>query len=85
MIYPQMTEKVTINEIPHPKYSSHMFMNRTRFCNIKDLVYEDTYNQQYGPALVAVWSKALPLTASCLSPLPQFKSRPGNVRKLPVT
>ena len=23
-----------------------------------------------GPALMAVWSKALPLTASCLSPLP---------------
>ena len=40
-----------------------------------------------GPALMAVWSKALPLTAvaSCLSPLPGFESRPGHVRKLPVT
>ena len=32
-----------------------------------------------------VWSKALPLTASCLSPLPRFKSQPEHVRKLPVT
>ena len=36
-----------------------------------------------GPALTAVWSK--PLTARCLSPLPGFESRPGYVRKLPVT
>ena len=34
---------------------------------------------------MAVWSKAPPLTAHCLSPLPGFKSRPGHVRKLPVT
>ena len=36
---------------------------------------------------MAVWSKVLPLTAmaSCLSPLPGFESRPGHVRKLPVT
>ena len=26
-----------------------------------------------GPALMAVWSKALPLTASCLLPLPGFE------------
>ena len=38
-----------------------------------------------GPALTAVWSKAPPLTARCLSPLPGFESRPGHVRKLPVT
>ena len=38
-----------------------------------------------GPALMAVWSKALPLTASYLSPLPGFESRPERVRKLPVT
>ena len=38
-----------------------------------------------GPALTAVWSKALPLTARCLSPLPGFESQPGHVRKLPVT
>ena len=33
----------------------------------------------FGPALMAVWSKALPLTASCLSPLPGFESLPGQV------
>ena len=38
-----------------------------------------------GPALMAVWSKAPPLTARCLSPLLGFKSRPGHVRRLPVT
>ena len=34
---------------------------------------------------MAVWSKALPLTASCLSPLSGFVSLPGHARKLPVT
>ena len=35
---------------------------------------------------MAVWSiKASPLTARCLSQLPGFESRPGHVRKLPVT
>ena len=38
-----------------------------------------------GPALTAGWSKAPPLTARCLSTLPGFESRPGHVRKLPVT
>ena len=37
-----------------------------------------------GPALTAVWPKAPPLTARCLSPLPGFESRPGHVGKLPV-
>ena len=37
------------------------------------------------PAPMAVWSKALPLTASCLSPLPGFESKSGCVRRLPVT
>ena len=32
-----------------------------------------------------MWSKELPLTASCLSPLSGFESRPGQVRKLPGT
>ena len=32
-----------------------------------------------------LWSKVLPLTARCLSPLPRFESWPGHVRKLPVT
>ena len=35
--------------------------------------------------LMAVWSKALPLTASCLSPFFGFESNPGHVRKLAVT
>ena len=30
-------------------------------------------------------SKALPLTASCLSPVPRFEIRAGQVRTLPVT
>ena len=38
-----------------------------------------------GPALMAMWFKALPLTASCLSPLPRFESHPGQVIRLPVT
>ena len=39
-----------------------------------------------GAALMAVWSKELPLTTRCLSPLHRFESRrPGHVRKLPVT
>ena len=38
-----------------------------------------------GPALTAVWSKAPPLIALCLSPLPGFKSQPGHVGKFPVT
>ena len=32
-----------------------------------------------------VWSKALPLTASCPSPLSGFEYNPGHIRKLPVT
>ena len=38
-----------------------------------------------GPALMAVWSTALPLTASCVSPLTGFKSHSGLVGKLLVT
>ena len=34
---------------------------------------------------MAVWSKAPPLITHCLSPLPGYESRPGHVRKLPVT
>ena len=30
-----------------------------------------------GPVLMAVWSKAPPLIAGCLSPLPGFESWPG--------
>ena len=37
------------------------------------------------PVLMAMWSKALPLTASCLSPLQGFESRLGHERILPVT
>ena len=37
------------------------------------------------PALMAMWSMALPVTDSHLSPEPGFKSRLGHVRKLPVT
>ena len=34
---------------------------------------------------MAVLSKTLPLTAGCLSPLPGFESRLGQVGKLPMT
>ena len=34
----------------------------------------DSYD--VGPALMAEWSKVLPLTASCLSPLSMFDSQP---------
>ena len=36
-------------------------------------------------ALMAVWPKALPLTASCLSFPPGFETDPGHVQKWPVT
>ena len=36
-------------------------------------------------ALMAMWSKALPMIAICLLPLPGFKSHLGHVGKLPVT
>ena len=35
--------------------------------------------------LMVEWLKALPLAARCLSPLPDFDSRPGHVKKLPLT
>ena len=38
-----------------------------------------------GPALMAEWSKALPLTASCHSPFLEFKSHLVHLRKLPLT
>ena len=37
------------------------------------------------PTLMAVWPIALPMTASCLSPLTRFESLQEHVRKLPVT
>ena len=36
-------------------------------------------------ALMDVWSKVLPLTACCLSPISRFESHLGHLRKLPVT
>ena len=35
-----------------------------------------------GPTLMAMWSKALPHTVSCHSPLSRFGSHSGHVRKL---
>ena len=37
------------------------------------------------PVLMAVWSKALPMTASCLSPLPGFESLLGHEGMMPLT
>ena len=48
-------------------------------------VLQVALSAQVGPALMAEWSIALPLTAGCLSPLPGLESCPGHVRKLPVT
>ena len=44
-----------------------------------------SFAMNIGPALMTVWSKVPPLTARCLSLMPEFESRPGHVRKLPVT
>ena len=38
-----------------------------------------------GPAMMAMWSKAPPLSARSLSPLSGLDTRSGHVRKLPVT
>ena len=51
----------------------------------RNVLFSDVFTLIVGPALTAVWSKAPPLTVRCLSPLPGFESRPGHVRKLPVT
>ena len=40
-----------------------------RFTNMRT-VKPAREDQLWGPVLMAEWSKALPLTASCLSPLP---------------
>ena len=37
-----------------------------------------------GPALMTLWSKAFPLTASCLLPLPGFVFQPGHVTRFPL-
>ena len=55
-----------------------------KFGSVYDPVQELFFDIE-GPALMAVWSKVSPVTACCLSPLPGFESRPGHVRKLPVT
>ena len=34
---------------------------------------------------MALWSRTLSVTTSCLSPLPKFEYRSGHVRRLPVT
>ena len=52
--------------------------------NIKNLIFFLTTRGRW-PALTALWSKAPPLIARCLSPLPGFESQPGHVGKLPVT
>ena len=49
------------------------------------LILNLNHSDGAGPALMAMWYKALPLTASCLPLLSGFKSQPGYVRKLPVT
>ena len=44
--------------------------------------FSHNYNRIYcmlkGPALMVVWSKEQPLTASCHSPLPGFESQLGH-------
>ena len=43
--------------------------------------YYIEYIDATGPDVIAVWCKALPLTASCPSPLSGFGSRPAHMRK----
>ena len=43
------------------------------------------HKKNLGPAVMAVWSKALSLTASCLPPMYGFIFCLRLVRKLPVT
>ena len=40
------------------------------------------FHRILGSALMAVWSSALSLTGSCLSPLPRFESQVVHVRKI---
>ena len=50
-----------------------------------DVFINPIYPTEYGLAQMVKWSKSLPLTARCLSPLPGFDSQPVHVRKFPVT
>ena len=43
------------------------------------------FQLQYGPALMAEWSRVLPMSVHCLSPLSESESWAGHGRKLPVT
>ena len=45
----------------------------------------NTWTHSTWPALLAVCFKALPQTASCLSPLPGVESQLGHERMMPVT
>ena len=48
-------------------------------------VLEQNLRTIIGPALLAEWSKAMPMTLCWMPPLSRFESQPGHVRKLPVT
>ena len=67
-------EKVRIKE-------DHKFFGSCPICSISPT----TEGLPYPTLPTVVWSKAMPLTASCLSPLPGFESQPGHVRKNSVT
>ena len=45
----------------------------------KSLAYEQAglNSPTHGPALLTMWSKALPLTARCISGLPEIESQPS--------
>ena len=57
---------------------SELNLIRFAFMCILGLTFE-------GPILMVVWSEALTLIASYLSPQPEFKSHPGHGIKLSVT
>ena len=63
------------------KYNASYCTDQQRYSSILRTI---TRTRQM-PSLMALWSMALPLTASCLSPVPRFDIHPGYVRKLPVT
>ena len=43
------------------------------------------FKESQWTVVMVEWSKALPLTACCLSPLPEFEYHPGDVEELTVT
>ena len=63
--------------------ASHIFS--LKLTTLGFMLVQSSGHYARGPALMAMWSKALPLIASCLSPLSGFESHPGHMRNVPVS